>query len=383
MDIKKRIIFFLNQLQLILFFSLIFFLVLKYTPILDYMGISAISGILKILIGLLFFLKFLLIRHSIRVWINFVFFITVVSLVTYFSREFNLVVYVLIIFGMKKESLKSFICVAYYALISSCTFVVMLYFLGILPDVVVYRLGEARSAMGFNLPVTLPSFIFSISSIFVYLNFKKISIINITPLLLINVFIFYYTNGRTGIIFSILILIGSLIFKCLGKSFSSKILLYLNLLGLFFVNAISILTANLYSNGNFILMAIDKILTGRIYWWNLYWNTYDITLFGQQILRISSEARLKDSFSQIMILDNTYLSILIEYGFVFYIIIILCLIKLLFRLNKTKDIKLLWILFVNILIGISGNSLLFLETNVFIIIFSIIVESRKEEDIFE
>lgn len=383
METNKKIYLFLGKLQIILFFLLIFLLVLKYTPILENLNLSMLPGLLKIFLGFLFLISFLLVRHPVKVWINFIAFLLIIGCVTVFSREFNLLIYVFMIFGIQKESIKSFIIAGYYALIFSCILVCILYFTGVLPNTTVYRLGELRNTLGFNLPVTLPSFLFSITSIFVYLNYNKISILNILPLLLINSIVFIYTNGRTGFFFSIVLLIGPLFLRLLNNKYGLRILFYLNLYGLLIANAVSIFAAIFFTNSNGILSSIDKILTGRIYWWNLYWNTYSINLFGQQILRISSEARLKDSFSQIMILDNTYLSILIEYGVLLYFIIIFLLIKLFSNLRDLKHSSLLWILFVNILIGVSGNSLLYLETNVFLLIFVFLVDSRGDEPVFE
>lgn len=370
----------LEKLQESLFFSLIFFLVLKASPILNEYGLGELPGRIKLVIGYLFLISFIMKKNTRKTWFTFIIFGAICFIVVYFSKEYNIMIYYLIIFGMNRNKISNYLKVSFYALTVSSLVVVLFSGLELIPEVVTVRLGEERNSLGFNLPVTLPAFLFSINSLYLILKKNSLKFTHVSTLFIINVIVFYYTDGRTGMIFSTLLIFGAYF---LTKSqrikwVNTKLVYMATVLSYILANLVSIGASIFYVAQNSNWATLNELLTGRFYWWSKYWNTYTISPFGQELTRISSTARLQNSSAEIMILDNSFLSILLEYGLLFYILLSVLYFVLLKELKKQDQMIILWVLLVTFWNGVPENALLYIETNMMIILFASLIKRKGE-----
>ena len=265
----------------------------------------------------------------------------------------------LIIFQNNSTDLDRLIKSAIIGYICSISFILFFYMLGFLPDNVQIRLDVVRHSFGFNLPIHLPSVIFSIISAVIFYFREKI---NIFLLLILSIPMFIvneFSDGRTYLLVFMCIFAALLLIKVVNSPKYSKFLFFVAI-----CNYIGGLFFSIYSAFNFwnipILLKINEILTGRIWWWAKYIKNYTISLLPQSIIRGSENGTT-------WILDNGYLTLLLENGLLIFIGFTLVLFVTLKKLMKEEDCVSLILWNAWLLTFISGNNGLMVSKNILLL----------------
>lgn len=332
----------------ILYCLIIIILVLTtYTGILFYE--STFREILKkinIILLILFTFFLILMQKNSKEYLEKV---LILIILTLFLRDFYLSFFIIIIsnFVDKKIRLKIlfFILCSFY----SCTLV--LNNLGYLEfNNIPYR-KIFRHALGFNHPNTAMSLLLPIFSLLYYIYFSKYKKILIVIILIIGKIIFDFTYSRTT--FLLIILFIFLIF--LKDKFIEKIKF------LFLIEGFLIAFLTFFLPFYFRNTILNTLFSERLALFYYYLTNHEITLFGYEKIK---------EFYKLYPLDNVYLKVLFENGFLGFILLIILIFITMYLFFKNKDYQAIRIFSVILIFGFMERTALYYYLNVVYFIIS-------------
>ena len=243
--------------------------------------------------------------------------------------------------------------------------------IGIIPNVVYGRSNSNvdRYSLGFQYTTYLPVIFYWLIALFIASRKKKITVTQIIIISVLNILLFYITNSGAffGWVFILLILATLPLEKFFNK-FSKKIALASSIIIICLATA-SIILPSVYPTIS--LSKLNTILSGRLSYGKAAIENTGFSAFGKQ--HISSSAydvetgsSTKASFNPI---DSTYLSVLLSYGVVGYLLFISMLIIAINSFTKTSNWN-LYIITIIFCAQCATDSMLRLE---FTLIFAIFI----------
>jgi hypothetical protein len=122
----------------------------------------------------------------------------------------------------------------------------------------------------------------------------------------------------------------------------------------------------LYSINNPISIWLNDLFSTRIECMLKFFNTYNINLFGNKLILVSSENAILLK-TKAWILDNSFVHILLRYGLVIYIIFATYFKKIFYLAYKEKNTILIIIVFLLVIYGMMETYLFKFTYNVFIL----------------
>ncbi len=261
-------------------------------------------------------------------------------------------------------------------------FIFILCALGIVENYTSVINGTYKQALGFGHPNTLGLHIAVIIVEWIFLYFKKVKFSSIF-LLSCAVYILYRVGtSRTAIV----LLVGSIIFTIILKSNRVQTVLS-GKVGRGIITALPTIICGLcyicatfYNRANALWLALDSLLTTRIYWANYYLSNVGLSLFGTNIDPVSSrEAKIAGS-TQSSVFDMSYVRIGVEYGAIILVIFIICLMLVQNYAIRTKKWGLLVANTYYIMLGIVENSLYSVAMNPFLVCIVLAILGLLEEN---
>ncbi len=230
---------------------------------------------------------------------------------------------------------------------------------GIFPDAGVFRGDQFRSALGFIHPNSFGVRIFVFSSCWYYIRRNNLCAADHIFIVLLALFVWFVPNSRTSSL--CMILLSVLLFLYSKPSFASSslcsVLNYLLISCAALSNVATVLLSIFYSDSNGIMLLIDKALSGRLSIANQLYHEFGITPLGQQIYVNMSE-RIYAGLGNVAInFDNSYMRILLHWGFIIYIIISVFAIWGLIYEKRRKNPTLFLILFMVLVYSFSEKIL--------------------------
>lgn len=166
-------------------------------------------------------------------------------------------------------------------------------------------------------------------------NKSKLDIKTILLIAIVNVLMYIFTGTRTGFLVTIflIMLLSLLRYKKMQKS---KLLKYSCIMSPVICLAVSWFTSYYYEKIQF-LKILNNTLAGRLSLGHIYLNSYNLTLFGQQLERSYGAG-------EYMVLDSAYLDMLLCYGVLFttaWILLNCYSISFFFKRKKYIEVSLL------------------------------------------
>jgi len=234
--------------------------------------------------------------------------------------------------------------------------------LGIIPNIVTEG-TRIRQAWGFGVPVLLSGFYLNVGYVYLYLQRKKLTIIKLVVLLLPAVWIYLVTDGRMSFFSLILVSLLCYIFTKINTH-RKKIANILAIFSIFtFITSfflIIILARNLETNQ--FVGTLNSFSTGRISWAATYLDIYSPSFWGQSIARVGvADSRIIGQ--PVMVLDNAFLTMLLEQGVFVLLVTTIALFALINYLRKKEDVVSLVIWSIIILTFSIGNNSLYFWRN--------------------
>lgn len=324
----KEILYF-TSLILILFTGYIGTTVIKISPSL-YVGIQLVAAMLILLKVAIFD------EYSVGRNINILFLLMLMYLTNRYAGEFNLYYYFYFILGSKGIEYKKIIKISlvFIGILSVITAALSLS--GVIPNIKIGRNESSvlRFALGTIYPTDLAARCFYLMLGYVMLRKFKLTIPEYISLAAFTSLVFIVTDTKLDFILMSLIIISSFLRKKIYKLFNAIGFRWITLgvLGFIFSN---ILMAYIYSPSIGILKKIDNILTGRLYFGNLTFKNYNVTIFGQYIYQ-EGWGGIRNKVIHYFFIDSSYMRLLMMFGLVTFLIIIGLIIYLIrdFIINK-------------------------------------------------
>lgn len=302
-------------------------------------------------------------------------FITIITTISYIMSDDNIVLKaVLLIIISKDIKFKQFIR---FDLLMKVTFTILIIILskfGISENYIILRAdGTLRQSLGFSHPNALAAYWLSICCNFIYLSNNKYLLLKTIGCVITTLFVEYLTDSRTVIICVYLMLSLVICNNYFNINFFRKFISKLIILSPIILFSFSLLCAYLYSY-SLIIRNIDRLLSKRIYYTDLFMQKYNITLFGQEIETVSSvQSRLFNISPQI--LDNSYILLLLKFGLLLLICVCLLLCTRLILAYQQKDVLLIIILLIFIISGFFESWLIKINYNPFLLSLSPLIFS--------
>lgn len=243
--------------------------------------------------------------------------------------------------------------------------------IGIIPNVVYGRSNSNvdRYSLGFQYATYLPVIFYWLIALFIASRKKKITVTQIIIISVLNILLFYITNSRAffGWVFILLILATLPLEKFFNK-FSKKIALASSIIIICLATA-SIILPSVYPTIS--LSKLNTILSGRLSYGKAAIENTGFSAFGKQHISasaydIETGSSTKASFIPV---DSTYLSVLLSYGVVGYLLFISMLIIVIDSFTKTSNWN-LYIITIIFCAQCATDSMLRLE---FTLIFAIFI----------
>lgn len=183
--------------------------------------------------------------------------------------------------------------------------------------------NTSRYALGFAFPSYPAIFVYSLTCIYLFYRDKKVKIIEYIMLFLINLILFFATNTKFELVCSILMITASILYKYYSKDWIDKLIKYCAKYIMIFLTVISIFIAFTYNSNNKTYSFINKTLSNRLYLMSTAVKEYGLPAFGKKIDWIDRNAIVngdKQGESE-NVVDNGYIYIILNYGWVFLIVL--------------------------------------------------------------
>lgn len=285
------------------------------------------------------------------------------------------------IVAAKKIELNKIIFAAYRVLLLMIPLVALLCLSGFIEDNNRYmRWGLHRSSLGFAHPNGLGLRLFQMIVCHCYVHRNKLSKSSYFFILGTIILTVAVPKSQTAYISLIILFIVLLIFRLI-KNYQHLMHIFLKslLIGAFLFNFLSIVLSFINVKQYGILSQVDKWMAERFSYSHTAWLLYGVSFFGQKVYITETEREIV-GIKQFLYLDNAYMSILIRYGIVVFLMFSLFYILLIKKVVNQQEGMLAIILFLYALYGVMENGLYQITHNIFLIAFSNLLYGKSASE---
>ncbi len=363
---NKQIIFYIGY---IIFLVGVFINSTKYNFIPKALKISHIIQIVGILIVIFKIILdvYDIFKHSKNVKVDYkkILFFLISCIVVYFSKAKIVAYLAVLLLGCKDIKMEKLLKVTLYTCIAMLIFTVCSYFLGFITEIQLERYGKIRHSFGWTSSNQLMIVLFEIICIYLYLRNKKIRFYDFIICLLIILVGYYFTNSRMSVLCSVLLIALLILLRYTKISKLLDKFKYFNYcLPIILATFIISLT---FAYEPYHLYKLDTFFTGRLYFGSEAIKTYKIKPFGSEIKYYGQRAEGELVDKAYNYIDSSYLKILVNYGYIYFITIIVALILLTKYAYDKKNYYLLCAIIVIEIYGTIDSFLLCVEMNPFLL----------------
>lgn len=287
------------------------------------------------------------------------------------------------LFASRDTDKKTILKVSLYVSLIMLLTIILLSLVGIIEN---YQFGlqsdRPREFLGFKYALFAPALLFNIVALVIYIYKEKLNWIIIALLMIINQWMFIKTDSRLSYYLIVFLLIIALIIKVDVSTFiHNKIKIVRNFFkfiikyGFIFSYVICAIVSCVinvnYNHDNDFEKKMNEILANRLQSGADAYDEYGIKLFGQRInwvgngLDVNGEVSEKEH----IYVDNLYLRFLMQYGVLFFLIVIFCLTYSMKEIWAESDYLLLIILGVIAIHAMLDDLVLYLWYNSFLLVF--------------
>lgn len=299
----------------------------------------------------------------------------------YITNNILLLNIALFLVASKNIELKEFIKKDFKIRLMIYLIIILLYFLGLTKSVIILRNdGTIRNAFGFVHPNHFAYHFMILMFEYTFLRDKTLKFIQWVIILLFSLLIDIISDSRTVFLIILIYYISNLFIN--KNLFNKKIIKSVNKNIFLLMFLLSFTLELLYINNTSIGLLLNDLTSQRIKYIDLFLMKYGVLPFGQPLLYVSS-VNAAIYKSRIMILDNLYFRLLINYGYI-YFILILCSSKLLIKRlydNFEKNKKVIIIFVMLFAFGLMEFRFLEIESNPFLLFFSVLIFDDRKNDV--
>lgn len=350
---------------------------------LTYTIIGSIATILTWVSTGILFVKIVIDRYfSYRTILLTIIIIALLPIVGYNSGQLpKMLFFGLILIGSKNVNLKKVLKLHAYLLMGT----LVITYLGIKLDIIqnishVGRGGEfIRKYVGFRFTTFGANTIFHLICIWGYVRGKLIKYWEILLLAIVNYYYYTQTDTKSAYYLALLYLVLILIIKVFRIEKLPKVIVsMMEQWSIPVIALVSILLTQSYAQRNSFNIALNELLTGRLYLGLKAIRSYGISLFGNNIVWNTYDLYGRAQ-GEYLYVDASFLNILLQFGILFLITLIFSY-WMLFKRNPYSNIYYSISFFVIVVHSMWDPQFLELWFNPFLLFISVLV-SQSSEDI--
>lgn len=238
-----------------------------------------------------------------------------------------------------------------------------------------------KESFGFVLPNTAGIFFFEIIIILLYLFNKKYAVIQLSVVVVCG-FLLYLTHARTSfLVLVVALIIFGVQFSSKGRLFFTENLTKIVMTTLILCILFSVLSILLYSMfPNSIMAKLNSLMSGRLELGAFFLKNYGFSALGQHVQYNASNDSGGTTWWHTVPytwLDNSYLKLLINYGYVWLVLFVAGIYIELKKAEQVMDSKLAILMISIFIIGIGESTMLSCWFN--IILFGINASFEKDK----
>lgn len=301
---------------------------------------------------------------------------------TVLSGDGALIFVWMFIAASKNKNWNKLIEIAYIILLVMVPVIAVLSLVGVIEDKTIAMRGVQRFSLGFSHPNQLGLRIFQLVIYHCYLNKGKFGWLGYFFIILAIAFAYKIPNSQTACICLAVFLLLILAYKfieglrpCILKTYARVLLT-----GTVLVNVFSILLSAIDVNKNILLSKVNEWMSARFSLCHKVWQIYGISFLGQKV-HITEKERELAGVTEGLWLDNAYVSILLRYGILVYLLFSIAYIWLVKYVISKKNYILVTILFLYALYGVMENGFYTLIHNVFLIMMAVLLYKETDTEI--
>ncbi len=290
------------------------------------------------------------------------------------SRNFSLLSGWMFVVAAKDNDFEQTIGMVYRALFFSILFVFALYSCNIIEDYTMVRGGVTRHSFGFSHPNQLGVRLFQLIACHCYLHRLKMRAVDYGVAAVAAVFVYIVPNSQSSCMcIAALALLLSVV--CLLEKYAERMLSFYGkclIAAAALVNMSSVFLSLVDVKRNAVLQQVDRWMSYRFSHSFEVLQVYGIPLWGQKVLLMEEERQkmgMMDGAGRLY-LDNAYMSLLIKYGVISYLIFSVAYLLLMNDCRKKRRYFTASILLVYALYGIMENAVFMMSHNIFLLAFA-------------
>lgn len=356
-----------EQLWIILFFAYSSFYLLIYSSNLGVLFNDEVITSLAKVINIILFIMLIVIRlgtkYDLRWNVIHLGMLGCISYSAILAHNYDILITFLFIITVVEIDFEKIIRIDIFLKISILVFIIVLYKLNIIGTTIIMDSGRIRNSLGFLHPNTLGIIVLDILAEYVYLRFKRISVIEYVGIIFIVYVLNIIASPRSSIVamMSILILVLLLRFRWVPRK------IFITIPVVFF--SISYFLVVNYAPTRQLFEKLNILLSGRLFYINKLLTTYKFKLFGQSIPEITSSFSDRYGIKQLY-LDNGYLDIVLTFGIIVAILALIYLTFLLIRSVEVNNIPLIIMIIAFCAWGLMENKFYLVSLNISLLAYS-------------
>lgn len=301
------------------------------------------------------------------------FFTTIISVFQciLYLKTGNLSIFILWVFILAAKGIEfeKIIEYSFYINVYLMFFVVASSLFGIVENRIYVRSnGDYRYSLGYQYTTNIANLYMHMIIMYVYWKKKKITIISIVALMVINVAIYRLTDTRNAFGIVCLILIGAVILKY-SDYFSRphKWINYIYICSVPFFALVSVCATALYNPNISWMNFMNGLFSGRLQLGKAGLEQYGIKLFGNKIEWIGGIIEFEINKKAYNYVDSSFVQVLLEFGVIALVMSSLYFVSLNRKAVRHKDVWFGLAVFLIALHSILDPQLMWLEYNPFLL----------------
>ncbi|WP_367599949.1 hypothetical protein AB1O90_02820 [Pediococcus pentosaceus] len=251
--------------------------------------------------------------------------------IAYKSGDFLPATVFTFIVGAKEVEFRRILNIYIYSAIILSLITIFSSKIGLIENLTYFRGNTLREAWGFVYPTNFSAHIFYIIAAIALKKENKVTYIEIILFFVISIFVNHITDTRLDFIASIIVIFSISFIKLFKINEKKFILTNKNLLKLWAVLAplgVTALTIE-YSVNNHLLNIINSLLSNRLYFGNMAYSEYGVSIFGQKIIQqgFGGESGQLGAMNTLInfkysYIDSSFFRAFMMYGCLFFVILV-------------------------------------------------------------
>lgn len=272
----------------------------------------------------------------------------------------------------------------YLAMLAMTAYILCAFFLGYAEDIPTVREsnGTLRHTWGYCHPNSLGVMIMQLAASRLYLHRRNLGLEDLIVTAGAAVFVYAVPNSQSAVICILLLLVLTVV--CMLRPVLPRklqnIMMHCMIPAAVFCNLFTVISSLAYRSGGW-LEKINMLLTDRLSSANQICSVYGISLFGQPLAPMYTQAEHNGQSFWMPWLDSSYMNLLLRYGLITYLVYSALYLLGMHRVRKSGNMMLLGILAVIAAHAVMEPSLYDLWYGFFPIVMFAVLPTREENEI--